>query len=305
MRVTDSMISRQILRNLNKTSSNILRNQEKLSSGQRITRPSDEPVGIVEMLSYRKEIAELGEYKKTMEGSIEWMQATSTVLTSVEDTLFEIRDIAEQADSGLMTEEQHTAMAHMVDEYLKELIDLSNSENRERALFGGAQTLSQPFTAVYTGDQITAVTQNPDGIDGEQIREIGSGQSIVINAKGGELFQPGGAGAAGDVFQVVINIRDALASHDLTALDGELTAIGDIENRFTEANSIVGSKITRVEFSVDRNELLSLDKTERLSDIKDTDYPKTIIDYYSQQQMFDTSLAISAQLLQSSIVNYL
>jgi flagellar hook-associated protein 3 FlgL len=305
MRVTEGMISRQILRNLNKTSGSILHSQQQLSSGQRLTKASDDPVGVVEMMSYRNDIAHLEEYKKTMAGSTEWMKASSTVLASIEDALFEVRDIAEQADSGLVTAEQHEALAQQVDQYLQELIDLSNSRNGERALFGGTQTRTQPFTAVYTGDRITAVTANPDGIDGEQVREIGQGQSIVINAKGGELFQPGGTGTDSDVFQVLINIRDALAAHDISTVGTEISALNDIQNRFTEANSTMGSKITRLQFSVDRANIMVLDKTERLSDIQDTDYAQAIIDYYAQQQMYDTSLSISAQILQNSLVNYL
>lgn len=305
MRVTDSMVSRTILRDIDRTSTEILQTQSKLATGKEILKPSDDPAGIVTMLSYRKEISELEQYNKNIDNSIEWMESTSNTMSQIEELLFEVSDSAQQASTDLMTDEQRQTMSSLVNEYLKELVDLSNSTNRGRTLFGGTETDTAAFIP-DDPDNITAVTQNPDGISGKLYREVGPGQTVTINVNGDDIFQPGGEGDPDtDVFQMLIDLRDALQINDTAAIETQVTRLESAQNNIMEKNSVLGANITRVEFSKDRIAQDILDKTERLSNVEDTDYPKTILEYYSKQNMYDTALSVGAQLIQMSIVNYL
>lgn len=308
MRITDSMVSRQVLRDLNKNANDILQTQSQLASGKEILKPSDNPAGIVSMLSFRQEIAELEQYEKNMDNSIEWMESSSNAMQRIEDIMFEITDSARQGETDLMTPEQRQTMSSLVDQYLNELVDLSNSTNRGRTLFGGTETGTEAFLASrdpVTG-QIDSVTQNPKGIDGDLYRELGTNQRLKVNVNGDDLFQPGGSGdPTTDTFQMVINLRDALDSGDTTAIETQVDLLEGAQERVVERNSVIGASIERVKFSKDRVATEVLDKTERLSDVEDTDYPKKILEYYAKQNMYDTALSVGAQLIQSSIVNYL
>ena len=260
---------------------------------------------MVSVLSYRKEISELNQYSKNMDNSLEWMESTSNTLQRVEDLLFEVGDAANSATTDLMTDEQRQTLSILMDEYLKELVDLSNETNAGRTIFGGTQTATAAFIP-DDPNNITSVTQNPNGISGELNREIGRNQTMKINVNGDDVFQPGGAGnAADDVFQIVIDLRDALAANDVPAISTQVTRLESAQETVMEANSVVGANIQRLNFSKDNVATEILAKQGRLSDVEDTDYPSAILDYYAAQNMYDTALAIGAQIIQMSIVNYL
>jgi flagellar hook-associated protein 3 FlgL len=100
-------------------------------------------------------------------------------------------------------------------------------------------------------------------------------------------------------------MRDALRAGDTAMVTTQVNNLGDAYDRVLERNSILGATISRVQFSQKRGQDEILDKTERLSNVEDTDFPKAILDLNSKQNMYDTALKVGAQLIQMSIVNYL
>jgi flagellar hook-associated protein 3 FlgL len=230
----------------------------------------------------------------------------------MEDLLLEVEDVGRQASSELLTQQQRDAMAAQVDEYLKELVDLSNSTSRGKYIFGGTETGTSPFIPDAT-ENMTQVTQNPKGISQDLIREVGRSQRVAINVSGADILQPDGsyesganpAGKDTDAFNVLIELRDALRAGDTDAVSAQVEKLDAVYDRVLERDSMLGATISRVQFSQQRGEDEVLDKTERLSNVEDTDYPKAITDYYAKQNMYNTALQIGAQLIQMSIVNFI
>lgn len=305
MRVTDGMVARSLLRDIDRNAEHILSLQTKLGTGREINKPSDNPTGMVASLQYRGEISEIEQYGSNMSSSLEWMNATSVAMGKVEDILFEVNDACASTSTDLATPEQRNSLAVLIDQYLRELIDVANDTSRGRYLFGGTETGTAPFSP-DDPDNITSVTQNPDGISSDLNREIGLNQIIKINVNGDSLFQPDGAGDPDtDIFQVLIDLRDALLADDTDAITTGMTRIADVQEHVLETDSILGATIKRVEFSQENLTYEILNKQERLSDVEDTDYTKTIIEYYEAQNMYDTALSVGAQIIQMSIIDYL
>ena len=80
MRVTNSMLINTVLRDLNNNMSKMAKSQEQLSSGRRINRPSDDPVGIVSSLRLRTSLTELEQYKSNAEDATSWLETTDKAL---------------------------------------------------------------------------------------------------------------------------------------------------------------------------------------------------------------------------------
>ena len=70
MRVTQSMLSSNMLRNLNASYSKMSKLQNQIDSGRKITRPSDDPVVAVKGMSYRTSIDRVEQYKRNIGGQL-------------------------------------------------------------------------------------------------------------------------------------------------------------------------------------------------------------------------------------------
>jgi flagellar hook-associated protein 3 FlgL len=301
------MITRQVLRDITSVMSRMQKTQSQISSGKKIEKPSDDPVGITQMLAYKTDSAQAQQYSSGITSCLDWLNSTSTTLTSVEDNMLLIIDVANQANTGLLSLQDRSALAEQVNQYLEEAYSLANAKAEGKSLFGGTQTLIEPFTATRdpaTGRITSVAVTSPANIDNEMLRTIDKEQTIQVNSKGGELFVPG---AGGNIFDNIIALRDALEDPDFdsAAVSGVITSLESIFNRVVNENAIVGAKINRLESTQERIKLESLSLTERISDIADTDIAKAFLEYQTQKNIYDASLSVGSQLIQRSLVNYL
>ena len=74
MRVTQSMLSNNVLRHLSKSYSKLGKLQDQLSTQKKITRPSDDPVVAMLGLGYRKDLNRVQQYNRNIgEIKIGWI----------------------------------------------------------------------------------------------------------------------------------------------------------------------------------------------------------------------------------------
>lgn len=306
MRITSDMLTRQVLRDLTTVMSKMQKTQSQISSAKKIEKPSDDPVGITQLLAYKTDSAQGQQYTNSIASCLDWLNSTSTTLTSVEDNLLSIIDVANQGNTGLLSVQDRSALAEQVNQYLEEAYSLANTKTEGKSLFGGTQTLSEPFTATRdAAGKITVVAvSSPANIDNEILRTIGKDQTVQVNSKGGELFSPG---AGSNMFDNIIALRDALEDPDFDsqAVSGIITSLETIFNRVVNENAVFGAKINRLESTQERIQLESLSLTERISDIGDTDIAKAFLEYQAQKNIYDASLSVGSQLIQRSLVDYL
>jgi len=308
MRITQSMIARNTLKDLQNSSNSLVDVQQKLSSGKQIENPSDDPAGMVSVLSYRGEISGQSQYGKDMTSCSAWMTSTSTALQSMESSLLSIEDLSSQANTDILTAAQKKSIGEEINQYLEELVDTTNETSSGKSLFSGLNTGTSAFSATRDSDgKITAVTQNADvsGSNAAMLRKIGKNQSVTINVTGVSLMQPDGAGASTDIFATLVSLRDALYSGDSSTAKAATQSISDAYDRVVAADSKIGSVINRVTSSQTRLTTNKTQLTESLSNVEDADYTETSTEYYQKKSAYDAALQVSAQIVQMTLLKYM
>lgn len=305
MRITPSMVIREITKNLNNRSETILTAQTQLATGKRINRPSDDPTGAAKILYKKSDIAQMEQYKDNIQNARDWLQSTGNTLTQIEDLLIEIYNVANEGKSELISAEVKDGLATQVDQYLQQMLGIANTQVGGKYIFGGTQTLTQPFTETTVAGEITQVDPNANGINGSLIRCISKDQTMTINTKGDALFQPNGVGASGDIFDVIIDLREYLQADDVSGIGTQITELESLIDSVAKENSIVGSKINRLDGIVARLDQEILNTKESLSDVEDTDFVQATLDYQTAYQSYQASLNVSSSLLKISLLNYL
>ncbi len=310
-RITNSMLVNRNLRYVYDNMDKLQRMQEQISSGKMIRIASDDPIGATQSMSIHNDIKKTEQYQRNIQNGVSFLENTSSVITQVENILLEIKTIAENASSEIVTSAEQTAFAFEVDQLLEELILSANSKFAGKFIFGGVETLSgtrpnsAPFNAVMSGNSISQVIPNPDGIDGAIKRMAGEGKSVIINVAGDDVFQPNGTDNQNDIFATVINLRENLLANDSESIRVRIAELNTEFEQVVAQNTLAGAKVNRLDLMSEQLDDLKLIHKEHLSEIEDTDVAEAIMRLQTQDISFQSTLKASSRILGQSLLDYI
>ena len=92
-RVTNQMISRSVLNDLNEVSQRLSRTQQRMSSGKQITRASDDPYGTSRALTLRSDVAATQQYQRNVGEAVGWQNITDAALSKITDAVHRAREL--------------------------------------------------------------------------------------------------------------------------------------------------------------------------------------------------------------------
>src|SRR3954451_15731202 len=84
-RITNNMMSRSVLSDLNDIAGKQAQTRRQMSSGKAITKPSDDPYAAGRAMSLRSELAGIKQHERNVQDAQGWMTVTSTALTQITD----------------------------------------------------------------------------------------------------------------------------------------------------------------------------------------------------------------------------
>ena len=190
MRVTENSMREAWLRALNTTQSQLSRTQNQVATGQRFTRPAEDPVGAVQALDISRALSENAQYARNADLAGNRLGVEETALASVGNVLQRLHELAVEANNATQTNDTRAGIASEVRQALDSLVQLANSKDGTgNYLFSGFSTQVQPFTqnggtVVYNGDQ------------GQRQLQIGPSRKVADGDNGAAVFQaiPNGNG---------------------------------------------------------------------------------------------------------------
>lgn len=292
MRITNNMIARNLINNLNLH----LRRQEELhhqlASGKRLRAPSDDPAATSHSMRLHSDLTHTKQYRANISSALSWLEATDSVLDETGQALQRVKELAVYGANGGMPEDARLAIAQEVDQILQHMVDLANSSHAGLYLFSGQQTLTQPYS--MTGGNVGEY----QGDDGMREYEIAAGVKIAVNVPGSRVFD--------DIFSAVTELRDALQSGDLDKVGGE--AMGKIDavmDSLLRVRADVGARMNRLELAGARMHELELNVERLISDNEDVDIARAIVDLKVSENAYRAALGSGARIIQPTLLDFL
>ena len=224
MRVTNKMMSDNLLRNLNTNLREMSHTQNKLSTGMRIQQPSDDPGGTARVLSLRSQETEMARYKQNIDDADSWLTTTDSSLGEVDDVLQRVRELTVYAASDSIDEQSREALAEEVAELNEHLVEIANTDHGKKHIFGGHNTTRQPFEMMNVEEH--------QGADGETHRtfdvayqgnqgnlniDISADVTVPKNLNGVEAF----GNTLSDVYDIDLDEGETIGDIDLALTEGE------------------------------------------------------------------------------------
>lgn len=292
MRITHSMVSDTTIRNLQNNLNRLESIHNSITTGKRLSRPSDDPAAVARTLTYNGDIATGESYLRTMDSSLSWLNATDSALGEAGDLLQRARELAVQGANGALSGGDLAAIGSEVDNILQQMGVTGNASLRGQRLFAGEQIDADPFalTGVAPGFTYTGDT-------GQMRREYDQGAYVTINTPGEATFGP--------AITALLNLRDHLNAGDHAAVSGDLTTIDGAMDTILSARAEVGAKTNRIEAAQGRQNLLQVNLEELRSKSEDTDLVEAVSKFSVQETVYKASLQIGGKAIQPSLLDYL
>ena len=292
-RVTQSMISRTLLSDLNDVADRLSRTQRKLSSGKELERPSDNPYGVTRALQLRDELAANRQYQKNVDELGSWQTVADASLRQIADYVLRARELVVQGANDTVGQTGRDAIAAEIVQLIDSIKTEANTQFGERYVFSGTSTLTPP----YQLGTVDAYAGNAEIM----VREIGPGVRIDLNITGTDVIGDGATGLLSTLRQVVTDLQ----SGNTTALSGNLATIdGDLDT-LTTRQAIVGARQNRLEAAGARLAELEESAHALLSKTEDADMAETLVQFSMQKAVYESALRSGAQIIQPSLMDFL
>lgn len=297
MRVTQGMMTNQILQNITQGYGKVADSQNQLASGKKITRPSQDPIVATMGISYRTDVGHVEQYRKNVTTAYKWLDSSDDALQQTDDVLNRIRELTVEASNGTHTAEQRQAIGTEVAELKQQLVTIGNTQVGGQYIFSGSDTANPPL---ITGSDGT-VTLRPDALSHPDLAvDVNDGISVSVNIAPDSVFSEN---LFSDLDRLIGDLNNGTA--DEAAIGAHLGELDTHLDEVARAQAELGAKTNRIDMISNRLNQQKTIATKIMSNNEDVDYAETIIQLNQQQNIYNASLAVGARIIQTSLLDFL
>lgn len=294
MRITNKLMADTVAQNLYRHTDRLMKTQETVSSGKRINRPSDDPIGMGKVLDYRTALSTIAQYGRNLGQAESWLTQTDSSLGEINTLVVRAKELAVYQATETANAQTRDIAAGEVANLYDQIVQLANSKVGNRYIFAGHQTAAAPFSR----DAGFNVTYHGD--DGAINVIVGENVTLQVNTAGDDALINGT-----NVFDVLRDLRNALDANDTAGISAQVERLDEVLQHVLSKRAETGAVLNRLETTKNYWTTFTQNVTESLSDTEDADMIKTLTELSSQEAAYQASLAAASKVLQVSLLDFL
>lgn len=325
-RVSENSSVHSINYAVGKTKGKIEDLQLKGSTLKRVSKPSDDPVGNIELLAVRSQNIDNEQYLRSLNFAQTQLSYTENVLGDMTDLIVKAKELAIGQASNIFSAEIRDGVAKEIHQIRQQLLSLANKRIGNRYIFAGQKVLTRPFDTEgkYFGDT------NKINI------EINKDVFVPININGKELFfskekpKPEKSNQSLEEYDVNLQSQPVRTPASESSNMVEVSIFDDLrglENALvTDNHEIIQSLLEKLDNSIDRivafrtqigaftntiaNAEGNIEKTSILNEahkskIEDADVTELFSDLQKEQNVLKATYNASSKLMNTSLMDFL
>lgn len=304
LRITQNSMNRTQMAGLNTSLGRLQQTQEQLTTGKRLNRPSDDPVGTVSALRFRAEQSQLAQFGNNINDGLDRLTAADDALTQTANMTQRLRVQTLAALNGTMGPDERKAIATEIRELRAGLLQQANSKYADQPLFGGTTpepNAFDPATGEFKGNTLAVLRNISEALGSAGQLNVGVNGTAAF---GTALFNASGATAADKVGDLE-KLAQAIEAGDQAGMNAGLTAVDALRTNISNVQATVGTRVNRLEGLVELNGRQDDASKIALSKVEDTDFQKAAMDLSVQSASYQAALAASAKVIQPSLMDFL
>ncbi|MDQ6422505.1 flagellar hook-associated protein FlgL [Paenibacillus sp. LHD-117] len=320
LRVTQSMMNTQLLRNISNNLGRMNTLQNQLSTGMKINKPSDDPVGITFALRYRSELDANDQYTKNVSSSLSMLEYTDTTVGQAGDIMQRFRELLVKGANGAMEQTSLDAIKVEVSQLYNQMVEIGNSQFNGKQVFNGEFTGEKPYPTMGVEGTPDLIAVPPllkafqvSSDNGSIQYELAASMKLGINLVGNEVFGEGISPTAtqaeiessDNVFLLLQRAHDMLGAGDQVGISKLIEQVDTRMNTMLTKRAEVGARINRVGIVQQRLDDITINLKTVQAKTEDADMAEVITNMKTEENVYQASLSVGAQLIRPSLVDFL
>lgn len=334
MRITTGMMTNKYLKNLNNSATKMNYLNEKVSTGRKFFKGSEDPISAIKAYKLRREYRETEMYDTNIGDTDSFLTIAETNLTEINNNLGSVYTSYLRGITGTMSSDEREIIAKEIENIQESMLNSLNSKISDRYVFGGTSKDEIPFTVdtdgnlLYKGVDVTSGDLTTLGNLANENLHIDLGLGMKFDASGnlnkdtvfdlsmsGIKFMGYGTTTAEDgiteipnnLYSLVGKIKDQLRDPNFSYDD----ISPYIEKFETQKTSVlisitdIGTKTKYLDFLKTRNEDSQLSLNEKIDSVEYIDTADAIIDFKMQEYSYNAALSMGNKILQNSFIDFM
>lgn len=298
MRMTFNSQFRDAQASLETVTAQLVERQRQVSSGKRVSKPSDDPSVAAAGVSERSQILAIDQYKRATDSVASRLTVIDTALTDILERITAAQTAATSARGSIVSPAQREAAALALEGVRTALIDDFKTSFRGVYIFSGADSDVPPYQLNADG-----VTVDPyAGSSREVAVDIGEDRAVTVMFDGETIAQ---GGAAQDLFADINDLIVAARAGDNDALGAGIDALKNAFARVTSAQGRVGIGLNTVEVERSRLEEIRIAGLARLSGLEDANMAEAISEMSQAEMAYRAALGAISTGGRMSLLDFL
>lgn len=183
MRITNQIQQSSALQNIFRITEDLFEANQRIATGKRINKPSDDPFGIQDTLTLRSSIARIEQFGRNIDNNRLFLNSADSSLESVNLGLTRALELAQSSLGPSSDAQTRSIVALEIQTILDQAIQSANTQVKGHYIFGGTDLLNAPYQA--NGSGLGAIySGNSDSLE----VEVGSNLTIPITRPGSGVF---------------------------------------------------------------------------------------------------------------------
>lgn len=303
MRVTQNTYARHYLQQSTTTRSEISRLQQQISSGERLQKPSDDPLGSGKSVHLEKTLSELKQYERNGNYAESRLAMEEAALRGISEKLVTLRELAIRTNNDTLHAQDHKIYLQDIISAQEEITGYINSKGPNgEYLFSGSDREKKPLSD--TGDY--------QGNFSTQAIKIGMNSTLAIGTAAANILEYETSAGTSGIFSTIESMHNLIESASNQAKPADFhTSMASMIKGFEDAHSKVesleanvGHRLALLDSVRENNEEVKLMLSGDLNSVKSVDYADAISKLENEILSLEAMQSTYAKLNKLSLFNY-
>ena len=315
MRLSTGLIFSQQINGISNAQNRWLASGMRVSSGKRVTRPSDDPIAAAQAVNLSQTQNKDAQYGLAQSFASQSLTYEDNILGSVSSSIQSALTQVVYGSTGTLNDDDRASIATQLQGIRDQLVNLANSQDSNgRYIFAGYKTGQPPFISgsngvLYQGGE-QAISQQ---VSGQRTMTIAhTGDSVFMSLTDNATPEPDGSASETSVFAMLDSAISALKVPQKGADDSTMQQFSDSMekanrglnnalNNVLKVRSETGTELAELDTLNNQGQDWQVILSDQMSQLTDADITRSISDYVMQETALQASYKVFSEMSQLSL----
>jgi flagellar hook-associated protein 3 FlgL len=282
---------------------------QQMSTGQKLTVPSDDPTAMQRVLELRTSKAQETQFWRNSGDVTSISKVSTSDLSQLNDISSRVGELTTLGASDLNGTANFSAYASETDQILRQALTQANSRLNGKYLHGGTVTATPPFVAYSDAAGTIPIAAGDSTTPIALVKYAGNNVDATVRVSEDSAVLPYTNGAENqnvcDLLNNMVALRDGLAAKDPAVVKALRPAQEAIEDKLLSSISRAGAVQYRLEVSTRQStERFQADEA-LISRDADVDMSEASVRFSRAQTAYSAAIQSGAKIANKSLLDYI